>query len=103
MDPLTILVLGAIAAYNIFVIVYFVYLTWSIIVKWFQNNEEVATEWDNVAATAQTTLESGEVVVIQGIFNRKTGKPVKGRTIKYDDLDSRVREVHRNNPVVIWQ
>ncbi len=103
MDPLTILLLGAIVAYSVFVTVFFAYLTWLIVVEWFQDYEEVATEWDNVAATIKTTLDSGEPAIVQGVFKRNTGNPVKGRIIKYNDLDSRVREVHRNEDVVIWQ
>jgi hypothetical protein len=103
MDPLTILLLAAITAYSVFTIVFFAYLTWSILVEWFQSHEEVATQLNNVAATVKTALESGELAIVQGIFNKKTGDPVKGRIIKYDELDSRVREAHRNSDVVIWQ
>jgi hypothetical protein len=103
MDLLTILLLAAIAAYSLFTIVFFAYLTFSIIAEWFRNNQEVATQLENVAATVKTALESGETKIIQGVFNKQTGDPVKGRIIEFDELDSEVREAHRNNDVVIYQ
>ncbi|HAX79666.1 MAG TPA: hypothetical protein DCY88_28495 [Cyanobacteria bacterium UBA11372] len=102
-DPLSWLIIAAIGSAAVCATVFFAYLTWSILVNWFQEYETLATRSTNVAATIKTKLASGDHAVVQGIFNKNTGETVKGRIIKYDKLDSQVRDAHRNSEVVIWQ
>ncbi|MEH2112008.1 hypothetical protein [Nostoc sp.] len=102
-DPISLLIGGAIFAMVVYEIVYYAYLTLTIVADWFQNYEDIATQPNNIAATIKTKLDSGEHAVVQGIFNKKTGDPVETRTIKYDQLDSDIRDAHRGSEVVIWQ
>lgn len=102
-DPISLLIGGALCAMAIYTIVHYAYLTWSTIVNWFRENEDLATEPNNVAATIKTKLDSGEHAVVQGIFNRRTGEEVEARTITYDELDSEIRDAHRRDEVVIWE
>ncbi|MBW4600851.1 MAG: hypothetical protein KME29_14935 [Calothrix sp. FI2-JRJ7] len=102
-DPISLLIGGAIAATAIFTIVYYAYLTWSIIVDWFQDYEHLAVQPNNVAATIKTRLDSGEHAVVQGIFDRRTSEEIEARTITYDQLDSQIQNAHRNSEVVIWE
>ncbi|MEH1936695.1 MAG: hypothetical protein V7L14_23925 [Nostoc sp.] len=102
-DPISLLIGGVICAMAVCEIVYYAYLTWGIVVDWFQEYEHIATQPYNVAATIKTKLESGENAVIQGVFDRKTGDAVETRTVKYDKLDSAIRDAHRGSEVVIWQ
>ncbi len=102
-DPISLLIGGVIFAIAACEIVYYAYLTWKIVVDWFQEYEDIATQPNNIAASIKTKLESGEHAVVQGIFNKKTGNAVETRTIKYDQLDSDIRDAHRGSEVVIWQ
>ncbi|MEH2383756.1 MAG: hypothetical protein V7K27_33520 [Nostoc sp.] len=105
-DPISLLIGGVICAMavcEIVEIVYYAYLTWRRIVDWFQYYKSLAIQPNNVAATIKTKLDSGENAVIQGVFDRKTGDAVEIRTVKYDKLDSDIRDAHRGSEVVIWQ
>ncbi|MEH1858995.1 MAG: hypothetical protein V7L21_13540 [Nostoc sp.] len=102
-DPISFLIGGVICAMAVCEIVYYAYLTWTIVVNWFQDYEHLATQPNNVAATIKTKLDSGEHAVVQGIFNKKTADAVETRTVKYDQIDSNIGDAHRGSEVVIWQ
>jgi hypothetical protein len=102
MHWLAILVTGAIASKAIYTIVKYSYLTYQIIKEWFQDNKSLARNPNSVAATIKTSLDSGEYAVVQGVFDESTGSAIKARTIKYDDLDSEMEEIHRLKEVAIY-
>ncbi|MEM1169442.1 MAG: hypothetical protein AAGJ08_10310 [Cyanobacteria bacterium P01_H01_bin.35] len=82
---------------------YISYLTVNVMVNWFQARTYIATKPENVAASFPTKLNSGEKVIVQGIFKKNTGSLVEGRTIRYDSLQSEVRKLHSDDRTVIWE
>ena len=86
-------------------LVYISYLTINVLVNWFQSHTSIAIKPENVAASYQTELKSGERVYVQGIFGKNTGSLVqgKGRTIQYNSLQPEVRKLHSDDKIVIWQ
>lgn len=85
-------------------VVYISYLTFSALINWFQKDEvaSVATQEQNVAASFKEKLDSGENVLVQGVFNKNTGYVVKSRMIRYDRLDSKTQELHSGGRMPIY-
>ena len=65
--------------------------------------EYEATKDENIAASIKEKLDSGEKVIKQGVFNRKTGDLIQGRAIKYGKLDSQTKDLHRGGKLVIYE
>lgn len=100
---LELLFVGALATMYLFSMVTYAYLTYLIVVEWFQDIAALANKPNNIAATIKTELENGQAVVVQGVFNRQTGDSVKARTIKYNQLDNQLRSIHSSTRVAIYQ
>ena len=100
---LELLFVGALAAMYLFSMVFYAYLTYLIVVEWFRDIASLANKPNNIAATIKTELENGQAVVVQGVFNSKTGESVKARTIKYNQLDNQLRSIHSTTKVAIYQ
>ncbi|MBP0012276.1 MAG: hypothetical protein J7545_06660 [Roseofilum sp. SBFL] len=85
-------------------VVYISYLTFSALINWFQKDEvaSVATQEQNVAASFKEKLDSGENVLVQGVFNKNTGHVVKSRMIRYDRLDSKTQDLHSGGRMPIY-
>lgn len=104
-DPISALIIGAIGAAAIFTIVYYAYLTWLILVTWFQEYKYLVNNGDNVAFTLQERMASGQYKTIQGIFDLNSQEVVESRKIQSDNVDSRIQNAHENGrePLVVWQ
>ncbi len=101
--PLILLILGAIAAITITVVVVAI-LYWNDIKNWFQSRNYLKqSDKDNIAFTIQEKLSSGNYKTVQGIFNQRTNDIKDGRVIESKDIDSGVRNAHRNDQVVIYE
>lgn len=84
-------------------LVYISYLTLNDLVNWFRARTSIATKPENVPASFKTKLKSGENALVQGVFNQNTGDAVDARTIKYDSLQSKVRELHSDDRIVVYE
>ena len=95
---------GAVVA-GALAVTYISYLTYNKIISWFQQSdvEYEATKDENIAASIKEKLDSGEKVIKQGVFNRKTGDLIQGRAIKYGKLDSQTKDLHRGGKLVIYE
>ena len=97
MDPLTLVIIWAIksfivggaAAAVVGTVIYLAYLTISVVLQWFSQNDTLSTYNSNlVAATINKGLQNGKYTVVQGVFNKRTNSIVEGRTIETAQIDS---------------
>jgi len=107
MDPISLLILGAIGAAAAYAIVYFVNLTFEIIAKWFRNLSHLfqGINRNNLAFTIQSRMAAGQYKTVQGVFNNNSGSIFDARVIKSDQVDFQVQSAHDygRTEVVIWQ
>lgn len=92
---------AAIAAIG--VVVYIGYLTLHDLISWFKKHTDIAMKPENMAASYKTKSKSGKTAIVQGVFNRNTGSAIEARTIEYDSLGSKVRELHRDDRIVTYE
>ncbi len=83
-------------------VVFIAYLTYSALSSWFWDRSHLADS-STVAASFKDKLESGEHVIVQGFFDKRNGKVIESRAIKYDSMDSEVRNLHRGDRIVTYQ
>lgn len=57
---------------------------------------------DYLFFTVKTKSQSGEFVIVQGMFNKNTRSFTEARVLEYESLDSQVSNAHRRQKVVIW-
>ena len=86
-------ILNALAAAAIYIVVYtIVLLTIDVIVDWFEEwHTENEVDYDDVGFAIKESLESGDVRVVQGVFNKNSGTIKKARRIKAEDIDDDTR------------
>jgi hypothetical protein len=92
---------AAIAAIG--VLVYIGYLTLNDLIDWFQKRTHIATKSENVPASFIVELKSGKPAIVQGVFNRNTASAVEARTIQYESLESKVRQLHSDGRLVTYE
>ncbi|MGD1713815.1 hypothetical protein [Dapis sp. BLCC M172] len=84
-------------------LIYISYVTLDTLVNWFRARTSIATKPGNVPASIKMQLKSGENALVQGVFKENTGDVVEARTIKYDSLQSKVRELHSDGRIVVYE
>lgn len=72
------------------------------VAKWFQQYQSLAKKESNVAITLKVKIEKKQYAVVQGIFDKNTNELGPARTIKYDSLDSQMRQAHQENDLVVY-
>ncbi len=98
-DPISI----AIALKVIALIIALTFLTYQLILDWFLENEElVQSDMDNIAVTVKELFETGNYVIVQGVFNTRANKVVAGRKIQAKKVDDKVAELHRDQILVVY-
>lgn len=102
-DPITIAIIlkimGAIAGTA--AVASIVILTIDEILNWFKNHRNLAlSDINNVGVTIKEAMHSGNYVVVQGVFNKRTHKMVASRKIEAKQLDSELMRRHSREHVV---
>jgi len=81
-----------------------VVLYWNKIVDWFQSRTKLKqSDKDIIAFTIKQELEKGRVPVVQGMFNKRTNEVVDGQKYAAEKLDEQLEELHRGEPLVIYE
>lgn len=97
------LILLALAGLVLTGVVYIILLTIAAIIDWFNDqyideNEVPFTVIDDVNAA----IKNGNIPVIQGVINSKSGKLVSGRKINAEKIDSQLANYHKKNRIVTY-
>jgi len=101
MLPLIGIILAAAAGLAVLVIAL---LGWDTIINWFRGHEELKeSDKDNIAFTIQDHLANGNYTTVEGIFNKRTDEVLDGVKYESKDIDEKVAEVHRKEPLVIYE
>lgn len=100
MDPITLMAIGALVT-SVLVIVM---LNWTKIVDWFRQRQGKITDLEKkrLAVTIRESLESGNVEVIQGIFDTTSETLVEGVKYKAKDIDADTKRNLSGSPVKIY-
>lgn len=107
-DPITIalIIKGLVAlgaAVAVGAAVHIAYLTISEIWNWFRNHRHLSNRDSRiVGVTIKEAMQQGKYVVVQGIFNSRSGKMLEARRIKSDHLDSELASNHYYQKRVIY-
>lgn len=79
-------------------------LTIGMLVDWFRERAaRLQFDGDKVAITVIDEMNNGRVGVVQGVFDKSRGTFDEARKIDAAQLDDEVRDIHRDNRVVVWQ
>lgn len=78
-------------------------LTWNFLVQWFQKYRNRIINKEEVAFTLQEKLASGKYKTVQGIFNPASQQVTDARNIESQQIDQRVQDAHRDEPLVVWE
>jgi len=92
-------IVGAAAAVAVVVISF---VSFVLLINWFKTHENKIDE-AHIAASLKLKLDNGDKVIVQGIFNKSSGKVKEGRVIKYDKLDSDVKKAHKKGKIVVYE
>lgn len=86
-------ILNALAVAAVYIVVYtVVLLTIDVIIDYFENwHTENEVDYDDVGFAIKESLESGDVRVVQGVFNKNSGTIKDARRIKAEDIDDDTR------------
>ena len=101
MPALESLILLALLAVELFYVGYIILLTIEEIINWFGRIRNKTP--NDVGFTVAEALSSGRYKVVQGVFNKGTNRVTKGRKMDVGSLDSRLRNFHRSDKVVIYE
>ena len=97
-------ILYGIAALVRIVVEIIIRLSLDFIVNWFQNREKVKnSDKDNIAFTIQEKVKSKDYKTVQGIFNKRTNEVVDAQEIHSNKLDKQIKQLHRDNELVIYE
>ncbi|MFG2002178.1 hypothetical protein ACGFNU_23800 [Spirillospora sp. NPDC048911] len=104
MDPLTLLILTAVAQIVIDVVVQLLHLAFARLAEWFVSRQaQVAGNPNRMAVTVAESLRSGDFAVVQGIFDQYTGNFVgQPRRVRAGSADPQVSWLHSGNRVAVW-
>lgn len=104
MDPIiSWMILAALTGAAAYVGVKIAELTWNFLVQWFQKYRNTIINKEQLAFTLQEKLGSGQYKTVQGIFNPASQQVTDARNIESNQIDARVRDAHRNEPLVTWE
>ena len=79
-------------------------LTWNFIVNWFRNQTQLKnSDKDNIAFTIQEKMRNQQYKTVQGIFNKRTNEVVDAQELSSDKVDEQIKELHRDNELVIYE
>lgn len=102
-DPITIAIILKIfgVAAGTAAVASIVILTIDEIMNWFRNHRNLAlSDANNVGVTIKEAMSSGNFVIVQGVFNKRTHKMVDSRKIKAKQLDAELMRRHSRERVV---
>lgn len=105
MDPLSIAILAALVALAVVltvVIVELVILTFEWLTESF--NKLKQGDVNEIGFTVKKAIENGEVVYIQGVFNKLTNEVVGNKVVEIhaEQVDERLKDAHGTNEVVVY-
>jgi len=79
-------------------------LNWDRIIDWFRGRQELKqSDKDNIAFTLQEKIANGNYKTIEGIFNKKTNVLLDGVQYESEKIDEKLADVHRNEPLVVYE
>jgi len=115
MEPLTLLIWAAVWAgvsACLYVTVYFLNLTFQILVDWFrtfaylmvENDRRAIRNRDKIFFTVQEDIENEDYNIVQGVLDQKAGEIYDARVIKAGYVDEKIKEVHSygRKKVALW-
>jgi len=78
-------------------------LVFSMLINWFQNRSALKeTDRDNIGFTLQNKLASGKYKTVQGVFNTRENRVIDGRKMVSNQVDSSIEQLHKDEPLVIY-
>lgn len=85
-------------------VVYLAVITVDAVINWFRTKQSlVQSDRDNIAFTIKENMNSGQYVVYQGVFNRRTEQLIDGQKLESGRIDDELRTMHEQQPMVIYQ
>lgn len=115
MEPLTLLIWAAVWAgvsACLYVTVYFLNLTFQILVNWFrtfaylmvENDRRAIRNREKIGFTLQKSIANEDFNFVQGIFDQKAGEVYDTRVIKAGSVDEKIKEAHSygRKEVALW-
>ena len=99
------LITVAVASAWIFTTVVYWYLTFLVLVEWFEDIAHLVRGYNRIGFTVQEQLKNGEYKTVQGVFDKDKNKVIEARNIKSDRVDSQINAMHDygKTPLVIWE
>jgi hypothetical protein len=97
-------ILAALANIIIQVVVALIVVTFERLADWFFKRAAAAVRLPNKhAVTVAESIASGDVAIVQGIFDSSNNSFTTARRVTGSDTDGQMRAVHRQHRVAIWQ
>jgi len=95
-DPITIGILAVLGGMVALAVIYIAYLTITEIMNWFHSNQQLSKRDKRIiGVTIKESMQSGQYVIVQGVFDSRTKKILEGRRISSHDLDRELKRRHR--------
>ncbi|MDR1740932.1 MAG: hypothetical protein LBR38_03680 [Synergistaceae bacterium] len=77
------------------------YLNWEKLFNWIRGYEKlVEADRDNLAFSLKEAIDNGKYNVIHGVFNKRSGKIVKGTKVQADTLAPEVLDAHADDLIL---
>jgi hypothetical protein len=104
MDPITLLILAAVAQLVIDVVIHLLHLAFAALTEWFVDRQaQLVANPNALAVTVAESLRSGNFNIVQGIFDQQAGTFVgQPRRVRAGSADQRVIQAHAGIPVTVW-
>lgn len=103
MDPITLIILAAVAQLAIDVVIHLLHLAFAKLTEWFVDRQaQLAANPNALAVTVAENLRSGDFNIVQGIFDQQTRTFVGQRRVRAGSADQRVIQAHTGRPVTVW-
>jgi hypothetical protein len=104
MDPITWLILTAVAQLVIDVVIKLLHLAFAALADWFLDRQaQLAANPNALAVTVAQSLRSGDFNIVQGIFDQRAGTFVgQHRRVRAGSADPWVVQAHTGKPVTVW-
>jgi len=98
------LILAALAGFAIGAVIVVVILKWDYIINWLRSRQQLKeSDKANVAFTLKERIETGDYVVIEGIFNKRTNEILDAEKVQAKNLDEKLAKVHQNSDLAIYE